>query len=327
MYYVVNVTKYLKGESYFKDTLYSDIDKTLEAFVKYCPNNLTQDCYSAFFTYYQLKQADAKRFADFMLINDIPYEYSNLLNHYYLPFRYSRDPIADKKIFTGMFNIFYNMNHKEDLRMDEIIFILLGPYQDPCYSSKEFVDRMYEFFIGGGIDFSSISNNYFCFGNIGYMPRSVEQIISDYQMYRNNKKIDNATSIVGNYGELMYYRYLQSINQLHQVIMWVSHDLGDGFGYDIAVYDAHNNKLIVNEVKATDNDNYFEHVSLTEHERNVANALRESPDTDYHIIRIGLGDKIQMVDINTKTDTAPLDLMEPGRQRILVNKNYEYHII
>ena len=326
MYYVVNVTKYLKGEPYFKETLYSDIDQTLEAFTKFSPNSLTQDCYNAFITYYYMKQADAKRFADFMLLDDIPYEYSKLLNHYYLPFRYARDPIADQKIFSGMFKMFYHIKDKDILRLDEIIFILLGPYQDERYNSKRFNDLMYEFFMGEGIDFSSI-NNAARFGNMGYMPRSIETIISDYQNYKRDNTIDNATSIIGNYGELMYYRYLESINKLHQIIMWVSHDLGDGFGYDIAVYDAHENKLVVNEVKATDKDNYFEHVSLTGHERNVCRAFRESPNTEYHIIRVGLGDKIQMVDINTKTDGEPFDIMEPERKRILINKNYEYQII
>ena len=99
----------------------------------------------------------------------------------------------------------------------------------------------------------------------------------------------------------MFYRYLINNCCKGQQIMWVSRDLGDGFGYDIAVYDANINKLFLYEVKTTGRKEEIDNVSLNSFETRICNLFHTYEDTEYHIIRIYIGENIQIYDIDDKT--------------------------
>ena len=313
MYYVANVIKYLRGDSYDEGTLISDIEETFKALKTKPFNNLFRDFYTQFNKFITRRRDEAYKFANIMMTDGFPYEYQNILEYYALPFRTSRNPIADKMIIEGVCNI-------KDLRLDQAIMSLLYDIEPNRFNrNQEFLNRMNFFFNYDPISFESIGNSQ-RLGRIGYMPEDPNQMISDYNWYKENKESPYALNIIGNYGEYMFYQYLLSIIRPEEYVMWVSHDLGDGFGYDIAVYNSLENKLYMYEIKSTDDPTKFENIYLSEHEKRVSNAVRENPQEEYHVVRLCLEQPFQMVDINDKSGNIK-DITEPNRNRILINSN------
>lgn len=313
MYYVVNVIKYLKGDQYCESTLMDDIEETLKALKTKSFNNLFRDLFKYFNNFITDRRNEAYNFANIMMTDGFPYEYQNILEYYALPFRTSRNPMADKRIIEGLCNI-------NDLRLDQAIMSLLyGIEPDRFNCNQEFLNRMNFFFNYDPISFESIGNGQ-RLGRLGYMPANPDQMVKDYIFYRENKNTPYALNIVGNYGEYMFYQYLLSIIRPEENIKWVSHDLGDGFGYDIAVYNSMENKLYMYEIKSTDDPIKFENIYLSEHEKRVSNAVRENPQEEYHVVRLCLEQPFQMVDINDKSGNIK-DITEPNRNRILINSN------
>ena len=337
MYYVINVINYISGQTYDEKTILEDIDKTFDALYSSTsvksifysqpfrvvnpgkPNALLEDFCSKLGIYLQLLQNKVITFANCLAIDGYPWEYQDIMCYYNMPFRYSRNPMADKKIFQRLYRI-------EQIGIDQVIMYLLTGYQEEKFNrNQSFLNKLNYFFNGQGISFDSIGKSQHM-GWLGYMPLSQQQIINDYLETKDNKDDPLHNKKIGNYGELMYYRYLQQHIPNTQQLMWVSNNLGDGFGYDIAVYDSIANKIYLYEVKATDNPKNFSSCSLEEYEARIRDIIEPHTDSEYHVIRIGLGDTIQMVDIDSKTSTVK-DIMNPSRVRVL-NKNYNtYNII
>lgn len=319
MYFVVNVIKYLSGDLYCDKDLLDDIDQTFEALRTKAPNNLFIKLHQEFAKYLEVKRAEALNFANILMTDGYPYELHNILEYYYLPFRTSRNPVADKKIFEGMFRL-------NEVRLDELIMgLICGIDPQRFDNNPEYLQRMNFFFNYDPITFESIGNSQ-RLGRVGYMPNNQNQIMLDYQAYKQCPSTPNALSIVGNYGEFMFVKYLESIKRPEEVIYWVSHDLGDGFGYDVALYNPTINKLNLYEIKSTDDPSKFENIYLTEHETRVSNAIRLNPNEEYHIVRLCVEEPFQMVDINDKSGDV-MDITQPERNRMIIKSNSGFKLI
>ena len=254
--------------------------------------------YNAYSLYIMLKQKRAIDFANILMSDGYPYEYHSLMEYYYLPFRYSPNPMADKLIIEMM-------NGIEDLRLDQAIMGLIGQEEFERFNgNQEFLYRMNDFFNAYPLSFEDIGRSQ----RLGWIDERISynenDIINNFMYALSNPNHPKYKKIVGDYGELMFYKYLEFINQGHQHIMWVSRDLGDGYGYDFALYDRIKNVLDLYEVKTTTKEEYFYETELNEYESRICNLMADSPNTNYHVIKLLVGSQFRMIDITDKTNAA-----------------------
>ena len=315
MYYVVNVIKYLAGDGYDPKTLHDDIAKTFDAIKTKSHNNLFQALYDKFAYYSEIKREEIFAFANTIMQEGYPEEYQKILQYYYLPFRTSRDPIADKMIYENMFKI-------NNLTIEKVI---MGNLVGSPYSCNQvFIDRLNKFIEEEQISFESIKSGSKLERN-RVIP-SPQDIAMQYEWYKQVKNTPDALAIVNNYGELMFYQYLQTNLTSNDRLLWISRDLGDGFGYDIAVYKSTENKLYMYKVKTTAEPSKFESVVLSESENRINNETNNNSQEDYHVVRICVEEPYQMVDIDNKTLSAK-DLYQPTKERLLINNNRDLRIV
>ena len=294
MDYINNAINFIINQKFNEETIIEDIDKTFKDKYYSKNNELTDIFFEYLDLYLSLKREEVIRFANTINMKGIPSEYRSILEYYNMPFRYSKCPLADKKIFE-------NITGLDDIGIDQVVFALLrGYHENEFNNNQDFINYINYFYNAQQITFNSIGKSQ-RMGWIGAMPLSVDDIIKDYLSIKNNKYDIDYNKKLGNYGELMFYRYLINNCCKGQQIMWVSRDLGDGFGYDIAVYDANINKLFLYEVKTTGRKEEIDNVSLNSFETRICNLFHTYEDTEYHIIRIYIGENIQIYDIDDKT--------------------------
>ena len=297
MYHAYNVVHFLNGEGYQNSTIIEDIKRTFEDYRSGKGNDAIYKFISSFNNYLANKTQECLNFANIMMTDCYPNEYHQLLEYFYMPFKNSSNPMADKAILEEYFEI-------EDLRLDQAVMILIGDNYRFLYNDNQsFLDRINFFFNYEQISFEDIGTK----ARVGWferMPSNPNEIILEFNETIQNPNDPNQTKKVGNYGELMFYNYLTSIANENMQVIWVSRDIGDGFGYDIAVYDQSINKITLYEVKTTTKEEYFNDTTLNEYESRICNLTKSYPDTDFHIIKILLGNQIKMIDINDKTETV-----------------------
>ncbi|MDO4963703.1 MAG: DUF3883 domain-containing protein [bacterium] len=86
--------------------------------------------------------------------------------------------------------------------------------------------------------------------------------INEYKTY---EKRNDMFHIIGKYGELLFKEFLESANDnLH--IIWLSNEVGDGFGYDFFVIDKSIDKSIAYEIKTTISKKFFDNFTLSANE-------------------------------------------------------------
>ena len=316
MYHVYNVIKYLTGDEYYDKDLIDDIEKTFEDCKKGYLNDAIYKFYIALNNFIYQRRNDAITFANVMMSDGYPLEYKTIIEYYALPFRFARNPIAEKILIEKMCDI-------KDLRLDQAIMGLIGTNNKELFNSNpKFLERMNFFFNFEPISFESIGKSQ-RIGWIEPMPQDPNQIIYEYINVMNNPRDPKYGKKIGNYGELLFYEYLKSITPNTNHVLWVSKTLGDGFGYDIAVYNPVENKIYLYEVKTTANESSFYDTSLNQFESRICNLLRDYPDHEYHIIKILLGNEIRMLDINDKT-TEVSNLYKPDEKyKVLRSPNTE----
>ena len=296
MYHVYNVIKFLQNDSFCDySTLMADIEQTGIDYFTCAPNDATTKLYSAFCNYLMNKQQEALYFAAALIDNSHPMEYRDVVCYYYLPFRNSKMPMADKRIIEIMLKI-------ENLSIDQFIMDIIGnTYYEYYNGNRVFLDRLNWFFNDQHISFDNIGNTQ----KIGWkgdkIPFDENKIIMSYQEVINDPSNPNSNKKVGDYGELMLYKHLLQQANENFYVMWVSRDLGDGFGYDLATYSVPENKVRLYEVKTTSSISRFYNFDLSEYESRICNLFRSCDDTEYHVVRVYLGDKVKMIDIDDKT--------------------------
>ncbi len=312
MYHVYNVVKFLNGEPYQKSTIIEDINRTFEDYNAGKGNDAIYKFIAAMNNYMLIKFQECMNFANIMMTDGYPNEYHQLLEFSFMPFKNSSNPMADKTLLENFYGV-------EDLKIDQAIMAIIGDNFRELYNDNQsFLDRMNFFFNYDPIDFEDIGTK----ARVGWfekMPSDPNQIIFDYQGTNSKDPLYNKK--VGNYGELMFYQYLTAIQNGNMQVIWVSKDIGDGFGYDFAVYDQSINKITLYEVKTTTNEEFFNEISLNEYESRICNLTKTYSDTDYHIIRICLGNNVKMIDINDKTESVNNLCQGGGDYKVLKKAN------
>ena len=297
MYHAYNVIKYLTGDYYNISTIYDDIKQTFEDINSGKHNIALDKFHFALNQYLNYRYTECINFAKILMLDGYPNEYLQIMQYYNLPFKNSRDPKAEKLLFSSLMNY-------PDIGLDYVIMGLLGYYEYEKFNgNQEFLNRMYFFFHFQPLSFEDLNKSQRV-GWIDKMPSDQNQIIQEYNQVLANPADPKFAKKVGNYGELMFYKYLKDNIHDKAQLIWVSKDIGDGFGYDIAVYDSLYNKLYLYEVKTTTKDEYFVETSLNEYESRICNLMRDHDDTEYHIIKILLGNEVRMIDINDKDETV-----------------------
>ena len=100
-----------------------------------------------------------------------------------------------------------------------------------------------------------------------------------WEYYNNPRLKEKIPHIIGNYGELLFYKKLGQKYGYDNVI-WVSKEVGDGFGYDFLIT---GEKLLALEVKTTANSNYFDNFIITNNEYNKYNSINNLGDENRYI--------------------------------------------
>ena len=302
MYHAYNVIKFLTGDIFQESTLIDDIKKTVDELKKGKDNVAIQKFRSAFTIYVQKMQQEAIRFATILMYDGFPYEYQDIKQRYFMPFRFSKNPIADKLLFQTMFEM-------EEVKIDQLIIGLIGNYNYEYFNGNQiFLDRMNYFFNYDPIAFEDIGKRQRV-GWIERIPLSGDVIVNEFNETMNKTNGVKNSKKIGNYGEYLFYQYLLNNYDYSKEVMWISRDLGDGFGYDIAVYDRIENRIILYEVKTTTNEESFNNTDLDDYESRICNNYRDRDDTEYHVIKILVGSELRMIDIDDKNETVT-DLLE-----------------
>ena len=314
MYYALNVIHYLNGEGYDAKSLYSDIEETFEAVRTKPSNGMIQRLYNSFNEYHIQRRSEIYTFANILMQQGYPEEYQQLLQYYYLPFRTSRDPLADKMIYENMFKL-------KNLTLKKVIMDNL--YMSVYATHPLFIERFEKFIEEEQLDFDTFKDGS-KLGRANPIPMP-QEILSTFVSY-NEAGLPKPIEVVNNYGELSFYDYLTSTLQPTDQIFWVSRDLGSGFGYDIAIYSTTNNSLRMYKVKTTEFIGNFERIVLSESEKRMSNKVQNSPNEEYHIARLCVREPYQMVDICDRDLTAK-DLYNPQKERVLINNNTDLRLI
>ena len=297
MYHAYNVIKYITGDFYNASSIEEDIRLTVKDYKNGKQNDAMYKFFVAVSNFIYQHQQECYRFAAVVMNDRYPNEFHSILEYYNMPFRYSRNPLADKVILEEMCNT-------ENLSLDQAIMGLIGNYNYEQYNgNQEFLNRINFIFNFQPLTWSDLGKSQ----RVGWMekmPSDPNQIVAEYNQVLANPMDPTYAKKVGNYGEYMFNSYLQGNYNNNYQIIWVSKDVGDGFGYDFAVLDLINNKLDLYEVKTTTKDEYFVETQLNEYESRICNLTRDYEDTDYHIIKILLGNDVRMVDIDDKSETV-----------------------
>ena len=297
MYHAYNVIKYLTGDFYSASTLEEDIKQTVKDYRSGKQNDAMYKFYYAVNNFIYQHQQECYRFAAIVMDDRYPNEYQSILEYYNMPFRYSRDPLADKMILEEMCNT-------ENLTLDQAIMGLIGNYNFELYNgNRDFLDRINFIFNYQPLTWNDLGKSQRV-GWLERMPSDPNQIVQEYNQVLSNPMDPSYSKKIGNYGEYMFNSYLQANYTENNHIIWVSKDVGDGFGYDFAVLDLAENKVYLYEVKTTTKDEYFADTQLNEYESRICNLTRDYPDTDYHVIKILLGNDVRMIDIDDKKETV-----------------------
>ena len=293
-----NVIKYMNDDPYKLDTIEDDIIFTF--------NNLDNEEYSSdivkfkkvFNEYIGKRTKECKLFAKKVLENHENVYMREIELYKYLPFRESRNPMMDKLLIESI-------SHSDNLSLIHAIELLVVKSDERELFSELLDERLYNFIVYEGIDFNDIKQAP-RLSKLHEVPSFDDHIISTfYDAYNHPEKYNENQMyfIEGDFGELMLYNKLRYEKNDDEEIIWVSRDIGDGFGYDIAKYNHTTNHIDLYEVKNTISEDKFLDVELTKFESLIKGASSNYSNTTYHVIRVYSTDaRINMFDIYIDED-------------------------
>ena len=201
MDYINNAINFVSGKIFQENTIIEDLEQTFSDYQKAINSELINKFIECLNVYLLIKKEEVIRFANTVKMKDVPTEYKSILEYYFMPFRYSKCPLADKLIFEQITGI-------DNIGIDQTIFTLLAGYREEEFNkNQDFLNYINFFYNCQQISFSSIGKSQ-RMGWIGKVPLSHDQIINDYLSIKNNTYAPDYNKKLGNYGELMFYRYL-----------------------------------------------------------------------------------------------------------------------
>ncbi len=284
---IINVNDYILGKKYNRNTIINDINTSIDLLFNNSNNVLLNELRNNLSFYLSRKADDCINFINFIENNnyDNPIVY-NLYEKYNLPFINSKDPRVDQYLLSKLFKI-------DNLELAHAIYYLCC-FKDRSYISKISLKETLHNYLGSDmIDFQYFGVNPML-GHVDSFEESEEDIADNMENLRSRANTKNHNSVVAHYAELVVYEYLKDNIGNKQDLKWVSRDIGDGFGYDLAVVNEDNSASLY-EVKGLYNRDYAD---ISDHEHNLINYSSKHDDLDYHIMVVLTKDNDTIVDIH-----------------------------
>lgn len=198
---------------------------------------------------------EVKMFNQILSNNDLSYMEQKLYAFKYLPFKGSNIE-KEKNIFAILFNNPSIIEYYDSLISS---LCICDNRQDMIQLSNQIRDFIY----GEQIGYDNFKT--------GKLLRPIHEYPSDEEIINRFRNIldyqDEKSIIIGQYSEMIcYYNEIHKLYNLNrpdlaQRVIWVSKEVGDGFGYDIFSFNLQSNHEKLLEVKGTtkaDNEYNFE---------------------------------------------------------------------
>lgn len=285
---IINLNNFVLGYNFNKVTIMDDINTSIDLLKSNSSYYMLNDLRNNLFNYLTLRANESINFIDFIYNNNIDnnvvvYE---LYEKYNLPFINSRYSLADQKLLAKLYGF-------DNIKLHEAIYYLA------CFKDKKFIQRrdikemLQKCLDFGGIDFNDIGYSS-KLNKMDKFDESDEDIESNMDSLRINPSIKYHNRIVAHYAEFVVYKRLLENLGKDQKLFWVSRDIGDGFGYDIAVVNS-DNSATVYEVKGLYDRDFADY---TGHESRIFHYCYEKPYLDYHFILVLTKNNDAIIDIH-----------------------------
>ena len=311
-----NIHNYIRGYNYNGETAFNDIKLVGNCYKLNPGHRMLSQFDNDFLTYLDKKIIEVENF-DKILLN--PHEnvlFQDVLNYYYLPFRHSKNPVLDKKIISTILNLKYDS-------YDQILFFLsVNSYGD------KLIKEIHNFIAFEGIEFESLGRDARC-GWVEKYPDNDKEIIERFNIAKENYyNEDNTKEIknrykkdIGNYAELEYFKYLNKNRKENEQIIWVSRFVGDGFGYDIMVYNNITKEVKLYEVKGSISLFYSKKLELTDTESNILRYASKN-NIEYHAVKLFFDKDITKIyEVCKKGNQTTIGAINDNVQYILKDEN------
>ena len=308
---IKNLSSYICGYKYDKDTIEKDIEIVHGCYKLNPGHKLMMDFDKLFMEFLNKKSKECEFFSKTLLHPKENKLYQDVLEYERLPFRYSRNPEVDMKLLGTILDA-------KSFDYGQIIH-LLSPRE---YSTK-LSDALYNFINAQGI---------FCekFGEgpkIGWVskfPNNDIEICDNFEeekdLYNEEKNLSNPSAI-GNYAELVFYKYLSKKRKDNERLLWVSRFVGDGFGYDIMSYNTSNKEVKLYEVKGSVSQGNCIKIELTEKESEMLKYAKEN-NIEYHMVKLFLNNEERLYDVFCKDRCHYLNKINDNKpRRVFVTSN------
>ena len=224
---------------------------------------------------YRKRVWEIERFFLFLINNNIEYQLNIVILFSYLPFRDS------KNMFDEIRELSKYKNYKE---CDYFSFILRTYYEyNPNNINiafeklKSFVDKVKFNPLNFNTDWRLGNNTKLITTDFN---TSMQEFIDTYNLQTDERK-----QKVGQFAEhLVYKRYIEDTENYK--VLWISKELGDGFGYDMIVHDLKNDKYIMIEVKGV--TSRIEAILSKNESETFYKIKNNNLNEDYHIVIVPL---------------------------------------
>ena len=285
---IINVNRYLRGNDYNTRTIIDDINysfdliregadcfeiRELKIFLDNVINEWKQECYE----FYQSLTRDY----GIKVLNNI-----DIYSH--VPFRKSRNPLADYEIIKNYYQEDFNkypyfINSPQGRYYLSVSLLLKYNDNKPGFDNEKYERGFGKYIENAGsnnpitfefmnsakyvghvegkefpenyedlVDYAKCIDRAIGFCTMKYCSQLINQENNEVYVKKAND-LSNIyySAIVGYLGEFYAIEYLKQVVEADDEILWVSKVLGDGFGFDIVVLNKNTKKTDVYEIKAT----------------------------------------------------------------------------
>ena len=281
-----NVINFLCDNNYDDNTIIEDINTV----VSLCDSDNVKMNFKRFDELYRnllfKRMEEANSFYKTVVESSGNIFYNFIKEHINMPFRNSRNPMAEKALFEGMLNI-------KNLKYKEFVLSLID-YVHPSLD-EHIIDMINNAISYYEIDFSNIN----ClprFTSAHPFPKDDHTIINNFNSVKEDKNNSNYKLYLNQYAEYLAYQYLLEKMLDNQKIIWTSRDIGDGFGYDISIYDKESQYIDLYEVKGKFNSE--RDIELTDIEYKIKQVAKKTDKACYHILKVYINDDgVKYIDV------------------------------
>ena len=317
-----NVERYMSGYKYNKETIFDDIKLVRNCYKINPGHDLLKNFDIQFMKFLNRKSNECEKYSQTVLNRKEEDFYQEALEFERLPFRYSRDPKVDFELLKTILNV-------SDIKYSDMIQFL-----SPRSNSSKLGNILYNTLVQFDIDHTDFGKKT-KMGWVEEYPKKDREIYDRFikakELYKYNEKVED-TKAVGNYAELVFYKYLNKNRKDKEKFLWVSRFIGDGFGYDIMSVDNDTKETKLYEVKGSISLGNSTKIGLTERETAVFRYAKEK-GIEYHMVKVYLGgEEIKIYDLHyDKEGKVQLNVLNDRPRYIFVEgkntKKLSYELI